>query len=365
MIRSLKRSERQNGCDDAATVVIGESRKMKEAVQSALKVAKSRDTTVLIEGETGTGKELIARIIHDNSGRAARPYVCLNCGAVNRDLVESEFFGYEKGTFTGGLQDGKKGKFELADGGTVLLDEISELVPSAQVKLLRFLEEREFYPVGGTETKRVDVRIVALTNKSLEDEIKKGTFREDLFYRLNVVKISLPSLRSRREDILSIALFYMNIFNRKFGKSFRGFSRDASDALVNFSWPGNVRELKNVIERVIVMEDDRIIKPQHLAFLEHQRSSSDAAAGKGAEPAVSRLMKEAFEHSKQKENPGMEIPASGISLDELNKRLILHALHITKGNRAQAAKLLGISRAAAIYRIQKYGLENKVSKLSL
>jgi len=361
MIQSIKKNEQQLGSNDAVSLVIGESLKMKEVVLSALKVAKSHDTTVLIEGESGTGKELIARIIHDNSRRANKPYVCLNCGAMSRDLVESEFFGYEKGTFTGGLQDGKKGKFELANGGTILLDEISELTPSAQVKLLRILEERNFYPVGGTETKSVDVRVIALTNKSLEEEIKKGVFREDLFYRVNVVKISLPSLRNRREDIISIALFYMTLFNEKFDKSFRSISRDAIDTLMNYSWPGNVRELKNVIERIIVMEDDKIIKPLHLSFFEPQLKSSVSKTNKAAAGNVSHLMREAFEHSKQKGISEIEIPATGISLDELNKRLILQALHVTKGNRAQVAKMLGISRATAIYRIQKYGLEDRVS----
>ncbi len=358
MIRLIEKNE---PFPDSVSVIIGESQEMKESIRLALKVAQSEDTTVLIEGETGTGKELIARIIHDNSPRAGKPYVCLNCGAISKDLLESELFGYEKGTFTGGLQEGKKGKFELANGGTVLLDEISELAPAAQVKLLRILEERTFYLVGGTEAKKVDVRVIALTNRNLSEEIQKGTFREDLYYRLNVVRISLPSLRDRRADILPISFYYMNKFNQKFGKNFKNISKDAAAVFMNHPWPGNVRELRNVIERIVVMEDDRTIKPLHLSFLDSRRKSSPAVSQEETSHSVSFIMKNAFEYSKKTETSGIEIPAAGISLDELNKRLLLHALHLAGGNRAQAAKLLGISRATAIYRIQKYGLEDKVT----
>lgn len=359
MIRLIEKNEPM---PDSVSVIIGESQKMRESVRLALKVAQSGDTTVLIEGETGTGKELVARIIHDHSSRAGKPYVCLNCGAISKDLVESELFGYEKGTFTGGLQEGKKGKFELANSGTVLLDEISELVPAAQVKLLRILEERTFYSVGGTEAKKVDVRVIALTNRSLSEEIKKRTFREDLYYRLNVVRISLPSLRDRREDILPITFYYMNKFNLKFGKNFRNISKDATAMFMNHPWPGNVRELRNVIERIVLMEDDRTIKPLHLSFLDSWRESSPSVLQEQTSQSVSFIMKNAFEHSKKTEPSGIEIPAAGISLDEFNKSLLLQALRLTRGNRAQAAKLLGISRATAIYRIQKYGLDGKVTQ---
>ncbi len=361
MIQLIKENGKQHDSKNAGCIIIGDSRKIRESIRSALKVAQSGNTTVLIEGETGTGKELIARIIHDHSSRAPKSIVCLNCGAFSKDLVESELFGYEKGTFTGGLQEGKRGKFEIANGGTLLLDEVSELVPSAQVKLLRVLEEREFYPLGGTEAKKVDVRIIALTNKSLEKEIIRGTFREDLYYRLNVVRISLPPLRDRREDIIPIACYYMNRFSENFGKSFNNISNDAAVILMNHYWPGNIREVKNVIERIIIMEDDKTIKPSHLSFLECRSQLSSAMPNAESNQAVSFLIKDAFDSSRQKEASGIEIPASGISLDELNKQLILHALHLAGGNRAQAAKLLGISRATANYRIQKYGLENKTA----
>ncbi|HEX9157624.1 MAG TPA: sigma-54 dependent transcriptional regulator, partial [Syntrophales bacterium] len=196
--------------------IVAQSPTMKLALRMADTIAKSPDTTVLIEGETGTGKEVIARLIHHRSDRFDKPFVSINCGAISKDLVESELFGYEKGTFTGGLQEGKKGKFEAANGGTVLLDEISELIPAAQVKLLTFLEEKAFYPVGGSEKRHVDVRIIAATNKSLEECIRDGTFREDLYYRLNVARITIPPLRERKEDIAALTLFFMNKFNQRF-----------------------------------------------------------------------------------------------------------------------------------------------------
>ena len=202
--------------------IIGESPAIKSAIEFANKVAKSYDTTVLIQGETGVGKEVIARTIQSRSDRFNKPFVVINCGAISKDLVESELFGYGPGTFTGGLQAGKKGKLEMAEGGTLLLDEISELLPAAQVKLLRFLEEKEFFPVGGTQKRKVDIRIIAATNKSLELECQAGRFREDLYYRLNVAKITIPPLRERQVDILPLSLFFMNNFNEKFGKNFRG-----------------------------------------------------------------------------------------------------------------------------------------------
>ncbi len=313
--------------------VIGESEGIKNALKLAARVAKSDDTTVLIEGETGTGKEVVARAIHCLSSRFGKPFVSINCGAISKDLVESELFGYEKGTFTGGLHEGKRGKFEIADGGTLLLDEISELLPSAQVNLLRLLEEKEFYRVGGTQTKKVDVRIIAATNKSLEEGIKAGNFRGDLFYRLNVAKIFLPPLRKRRPDILPLALFFMTKYNEKFGKNFTGLSPEAENILLGHYWPGNVRELRNAIERIILMEDDKEIQPLHLSFLAAQKPPSSEAG-----------------------EAGLTVPPYGMSLDELNKKLIEQALELTHGNKTQAAKLLGMSRPTIIYRIDKYGL---------
>jgi DNA-binding NtrC family response regulator len=315
--------------------IVGESPAIRTAIEFADKVAKSYDTTVLIEGETGVGKEVIARTIHHRSNRFNKPFLVINCGAISKDLVESELFGYEKGTFTGGLQEGKKGKLEMAEGGTLLLDEISELLAPSQVKLLRFLEEKEFFPVGGTQKKKVDIRIIAATNKNLEQEVKAGRFREDLYYRLNVAKITIPPLRERQMDIIPLALFFMKGFNEKFGRNFRGISADARHLLANYPWRGNVRELRNAIERVILMEEGPEIQPAHLTFL-----------GLAQPEAAGRLP----------DDPGIIIPAQGLNLDELNKGLIIKALELSNGNRTRAAKLLGISRPTLIYRLEKYGI---------
>jgi len=314
--------------------VIGESKGMKEALDQTGKIARSHDTTVLIEGETGTGKEVIARAIHYQSTRIGKPFISINCGAISKDLLESELFGYEKGTFTGGLHEGKKGKIEPAHGGSLFLDEISELIPSAQVKLLRFLENKEFYPVGGTEEKKIDVRVIAATNKSLEKAIASGTFREDLYYRLNIVRIFLPPLRERREDIIPLVLFYLDKFNRQCRKNFRSLSKSAEKKLMDHYWAGNVRELKNTIERVVIMEDDTEIKTQHLSFLTDARTVTSP-------PNISDIT----------------IPPSGLNLEDLNKQLIIQALKQSDGNKTEAARLLGMSRPTMIYRINKFGIE--------
>ncbi len=314
--------------------VVGESRGMKDALEHARKIARSHDTTVLIEGETGTGKEVIARAIHYQSIRIGKPFISINCGAISKDLVESELFGYEKGTFTGGLLDGKKGKIELAHDGSFFLDEISELIPSAQVKLLRFLENKEFYPVGGTEKKKVDVRVIAATNKSLEKAIEAGTFRKDLYYRLNIVRIYLPPLRERPEDIIPLVIFYMDKFNLQCGKNFRGLSKSAEKILLNHRWPGNVRELRNTIERIMIMEDDVEIRARHLAFLNDSGITTSPS-----------------------DTPDIVIPPSGLNLEELNRRLIIKALKQAGGNKTKAARLLGMSRPTMIYRINKFGIE--------
>ena len=313
--------------------IVAQSNSMRLALRLADTIARSHDTTVLIEGETGTGKEVIARFIHHRSGRFNKPFVNINCGAITKELVESELFGYEKGSFTGGLQEGKRGKFETADGGSILLDEISELLPATQVKLLTFLEEKAFYPVGGSEKRHVDVRIIAATNKSLEEGIREGTFREDLFYRLNVARITIPPLRERQADILPLALFFMDKFNEKFRKQFRTISEEARRLLLEHPWTGNVREIRNVIERVVLMETGDEIEPGHLAFM--KKSFGDAATAARA----------------------IRLPATGLNLDELSKDLIVQALERTGGHRGRAAKLLGISRPTMIYRIEKYGIK--------
>ena len=311
--------------------VVGESEAMRQVLRFAAKVAQSPDTTVLLEGESGVGKEVVARMIHHLSHRSAKPFVGINCGAISRELLESELFGYDKGTFTGGLHEGKKGKIEMADGGTLLLDEVSELLPEAQVKLLRFLEEREFYPVGGTRKKKVDVRIVAATNKSLDSQVRDGLFREDLFFRLNVARMTLPPLRARQDDIVPLTRLFMNKFNQKFSKNFQDFTPEAEQILLRHPWRGNIRELKNAIERVVLLEDGTVIRPGHLAFL----------------GATARLTDS---------NQPFPLPPEGIKLDDLIKQMLIQALAMSGGNKTNAAKLLGISRPTLIYRLEKHGI---------
>ncbi|NLX19140.1 MAG: sigma-54-dependent Fis family transcriptional regulator [Desulfobulbus sp.] len=313
--------------------IVGESEGFKKVLEFADKVAKGYDTTVLIEGESGVGKEVVARMIHHRSSRFDKPFIGINCGAISKELLESELFGYEKGTFTGGLQEGKQGKIEMADSGTLLLDEVSELHPAAQVKFLRFLEEREFYSVGGTRKKKVDVRVIAATNKSLSEQVAAGTFREDLFYRLNVARIIVPSLAERRADIIPLTLFFMQKFNEKFGKNFCGITPEARKMLVQYPWRGNIRELKNAVERVVLMEEGRHIDAAHLAFLAFPHHSGQHTA-----------------------DFSITLPPDGLDLEQLTKQLIIQALEATGNNKTRAARLLGISRPTLLYRIEKHGI---------
>jgi DNA-binding NtrC family response regulator len=314
--------------------IVGVSRQMKAVLEMAEKLAQSSDTTVLIEGETGTGKELLAEYIHFLSLRSPFPFIPINCGAIPKDLFESELFGYEKGAFTGALEKGKVGKVEAAEKGTLFLDEAGELSPSAQVKVLRVLEEKEYFKVGGIEKKKADVRITAATNKDLESEVKKGIFRDDLYFRLNVVRLHIPPLRDRREDILPLFSFFMDRFNEQFKKGFVTISEEAKERIMAYPWPGNIRELRNAAERIILLEKGDTILGDHVSFM----------AEKGG-----------FTERRVPFKP--VIPSQGIVLDDVEKEYILEALQMKKGNKNQAAKLLGISRSALLYRMEKYGIK--------
>jgi two-component system response regulator AtoC len=314
--------------------IIGVSQKMKEALGLAEKVAQGSETTVLIEGETGTGKELLAEYIHFLSPRSTCPFIPINCGAIPKDLFESELFGYEKGAFTGALEKGKMGKVEAAEKGTLFLDEVGELSPSAQVKVLRVLEEKEYFKVGGVDQRKADVRIIAATNKDLESEVKEGNFRDDLYFRLNVVKLHIPPLRERKEDILPLFRFFVQRFNEQFKKSFVEISQEAEECIVSYPWLGNVRELRNTAERILLLEKGDTIVGKHLSFL----------AGRDGPPEETVRFKPF-------------IPPQGIILDKVEKEYILEALRMKKGNKIQAAKMLGISRSALIYRMQKHGIK--------
>ena len=314
--------------------IIAVSKEMKEVLDLAGKVAEGTDTTVLIEGETGTGKELLAEYIHYLSPRSTFPFIPINCGAIPKDLFESELFGYEKGAFTGASEKGKIGKVEAAEKGTLFLDEVVDLTPAAQVKVLRVLEEKEYFKVGGVEKKTADVRIIAATNRDLEEEVKKGNFRADLYFRLNVVRLFIPPLRVRKEDILPLFRYFVERFNEHFNKRFLTIDADAEEQLLAYSWPGNVREIRNAAERIILLEKGDRILGRHLSCLHQKTGDQDAWRGPAA------------------------LSSQGITLDDVEKNYILEALRIKKGNKVQAAKILGITRSALLYRMEKHGIKS-------
>ncbi len=307
--------------------IVGSSHQMRDVYEQVIQVARS-STTVLLRGESGTGKELIAEAIHFNSLRGEKPFIRVNCAAIPESLIESEFFGYEKGAFTGAVSQ-KKGRFELADGGTIFLDEVGEISLLAQVKLLRIIQEKQFERVGGTETISVDVRVIAGTNADLEALIKNGKFREDLYYRLNVFSIFLPPLRDRRTDILQLADHFMLKYGRKHGKSIKRISTPAIDMLMCYHWPGNVRELENCIERAVLVCDDNVIHSYHLPPTLQTSESSNTVARLSLTAAVSGYEKE----------------------------LIQDALKTTRGSQARTARLLDTSERIIGYKIAKYKID--------
>jgi DNA-binding NtrC family response regulator len=294
--------------------VVGQSAKMKAALEVAQKAARSK-ATVLLLGESGTGKELFARAIHDWSERRSQPFVAINCVALSKELLESELFGHEKGAFTGAHQL-KKGKLEVAQGGTVFLDEIGDLAPELQAKLLRFLQEREFERVGGTHPIRADVRVIAATNRDLEDAVQAGRFRNDLYYRLNVVPLTLPPLRERKEDIPALAHFFLQRFTAEAKKPFTDLTPEAQERLCAYGWPGNVRELANVMERAVVLGPGPQVTLHDLPPRVVAAAPQPADAGSAYHTAVATYKRE----------------------------LILQALTQTRSNHAAAARALGLSR---------------------
>jgi two-component system response regulator HydG len=308
--------------------IIGRSRKMKELLDTLSLVAPT-DATILILGESGTGKELVANSIHQNSPRASQPFIKVACAALPETLLESELFGHERGAFTGAIAR-REGRFQLAHRGTIFLDEVGEMSPTTQMKLLRVVQEKEFEPLGSPRTMKADVRIVAATNKDLEREVKEGRFREDLFYRLNVVSLSLPPLRERKEDIPALAAHFFATHREKNRKGLQAISGKAMDLLIRYDWPGNIRELENCIERAVIMARGEIIAPADLA------------------PSIQAL-------STEREAQGLAFP-SAISLQEVEKALILKTLEDTSGNRTRAAEILGINRRTLQNKLKEYGL---------
>lgn len=308
---------------------------MQNITVQAQKYHTDRTIPVLIEGETGTGKELIATMIHNGCSLNEKPFIAINCAAISPSLFESELFGYEAGAYTGGSSKGHKGKFDLAQGGTLFLDEIGEIPLDLQAKLLRVLQEKEYYRVGGLQKVKTDLRIVCATNVDLTERMKNGTFRKDLYYRLKVGHILLPPLRERPEEILPLAELLLNQFARKKGKKFRKIGAEAAKLLLTYQWPGNVRELRNAMEWVVFMYNDSEVKPLHLGIL-------DSYSPKIVPQSTTVIDPHDF-----------TIPPEGFSLDDYVDRIIEQALEMQQGNKSAAARMLGMTRRALSCRLEK------------
>jgi Nif-specific regulatory protein len=312
--------------------IIGNSSAMQEVFDLIAQVADS-ESTVLIRGESGVGKELVAQAIHYNSRRSNKPFIKVNCAALPETVIESELFGHEKGAFTGAVAQ-RKGRFELADGGSIFLDEIGDLSPMMQIRLLRVLQEREFERVGGADTMRVDVRVICATNRNLEQMIEEGTFRQDLYYRLNVFPIHIPPLRERRADILDLANFFVQKYSEKNHKHIKRISTPAIDMLTSYHWPGNVRELENCVERAVLLSTDEVIHGHHMP------------------PTL---------QTAESTNTGIKQTLEA-QLEALERELIVEALKHSRGNKAKAAQELGVSERIMGLRVEKYDIDPKMYK---
>jgi DNA-binding NtrC family response regulator len=314
--------------------IVGTSKTITALRTHVAKVAGSPASTVLLTGESGTGKDLVAKVIHYASDRAGRPFMNITCSALPEHLLESELFGHERGAFTDARMQ-KRGLLESADGGTVFLDEISEMVPALQAKLLRFLEEKSFKRVGGAADIRVDVRVIAATNRKLDDEVAKGRFRADLFYRLNVLPIPLPALREHPEDVPMLAEFFIHGFNEEFKRRIEGLTPAAAAMLQSYGWPGNVRELRNVVERAMLLAEGPRLDERDFGALKGGAGSAD----------------------------GFELPTAGVNFDEVERSLVVQALKRAGGNQTRAAALLGMNRDQIRYRIEKFGLADSIASM--
>jgi PAS domain S-box-containing protein len=314
--------------------VIAESPAMREVINFVRRVASSEATTILLEGENGTGKDLIAKTLHHQSLRQSEPFIAINCAAIPETLLESELFGYEKGAFTDARAQ-KRGIFELADKGTLFLDEIGEIPLTLQAKLLRVLEEQSFRRLGGLKDIQLDLRVIAATNKNLREAVREGAFRQDLYFRLNVIQIVIPALRDRPQDIIPLAKFFVDHYNRKFKRSIEGIAEDAARLLQAHDWPGNVRELRNAIERAMILEESSLIRSANLP-ISVTRPETGRMAAALASPA--------------------EFPSAGISLEDNERQLVAGALEKSGGNQTQAARLLRITRDTLRYKMKKFNL---------
>ena len=316
--------------------IIGESPPIQKLKEYMKKIIQIPQTTVLIQGETGTGKELIARCIHYNGCETGEPFIEVNCSAIPEMLLESELFGHEQGAFTD-AKSRKKGLFELANGGTLFLDEIANMAIGLQAKLLKVIEDKIFRRVGGTEEISVSVRIITATNKDMDILMEEGLFREDLYYRLNVVSIMVPPLRDRGMDVINIANYFISQFNKEYDKNIKGLSPQTEKFLMEYAWPGNVRQLKNAILRAVLLESEDIIFPKHLNLEKVKKKKPIVEIDESGEISVN-------------------IPINGISLEKVERKFLRSAMMNTNWNQSQAAKLLHITRETMRYRITKHGL---------
>jgi DNA-binding NtrC family response regulator len=333
--REVTRLRRQQHHKFGLENIVGQSAPIRALRATIAQIGESDATTVLIEGENGTGKELAAQAIHYGSARANQPFMAINCSAIPENLIESELFGHDKGAFTD-AKSLKKGLFELADGGTVLLDEIGDMKPALQAKLLRVLESRQFYRVGGTQPITVDVRVIAATNRNLAEAIEQNEFRQDLYYRLKVISLRMPALREQREDIPVLARHYLQQFAEEYNKPAKQLTDEAAQVLQAYAWPGNVRELRNVIERLVILEWATEIRPEHLPTELRMRTTAQTRAL-------------------------IELPANGVALVDVERELVRQAMERTDGNQSSAAELLGLERDALRRRLIKYGYRGAAS----
>ena len=325
--REVKQLRENEARPYSLRAIVGESTTMEALRQMVAKIAASPASTVLLTGESGTGKDLVAKTIHYSSSRASRPFMNITCSALPDQLLESELFGHERGAFTDARMQ-KRGLLESAHGGTVFLDEMGEMAPALQAKLLRFLEEKSFKRVGGAGDIRVDVRVVAATNRNVEEQVAKGGFRSDLYYRLNVLPIRLPALREHADDVAALVDFFVDTFNVEFKKRITGVSPAAATLLKSYGWPGNVRELRNVVERAMLLAEGGRLEVHDFGALK-----TGAAAG----------------------DP-FDLPAGGIDLEDVERSLVIQALKRSGGNQTKAAALLGLNRDQIRYRVEKFGL---------
>ncbi|TDI82234.1 MAG: AAA family ATPase [Caldithrix sp.] len=336
-------SNREPNFDNTHEKLIGESLAIKKVVTTAEKIARNPSLTTLITGESGTGKEIVARLVHNAGPSTKQPFVDINCSAIPENLLESELFGYEKGAFTG-ANNRKQGLFELANGGTIFLDEIGNISTNFQAKLLKVVENKRFRRISGLEEIKVSTRIVAATNVNLDEAVRNGNFREDLYYRLNVYRINLPPLRERGEDSIILAQHFVDHFNQEYDRQIRGLAPSAKKFILNYHWPGNIRELKNAIERAVLVESEEWVEADDLS-VDSEQAKPKASSSENVIVTTVDLNLIKF-----------EIPDEGIPLEEIERNIVLSALEKADGNISKAARLLRINRGKFRYRLERLRL---------